>query len=272
MLNVTAAERKAGIVLKTMIDERNGAFICKVRVADLDVCQVYQRKHSLKHSKGINGKFVPYPVCSLRDGVLWIVDGQHRWWSERNKKSEFMYVYVLTGLTIGKESLLYKSLNSMKRPQTWNVFKAALAGGEVSEMEQYKITQDAGLSLKFERGNTADLHNTYPIRLAYEYDVLPEWCKVINCFKHNDVLHKLVREGASEFQKGILMVVRKFPKKIVTKAVLAALKRIGADNIKMQADRLCDCARTNQNHFAAAIEFLLESEGLLPQTILTKAA
>lgn len=110
-----------------------------VKLSELRVSPAAQREFSNKHGKRIAENFdldkVGTFITSFRDGVYWIVDGQHRFYALTTwAKEEFgedwsdwtIQVWAHSGLDERKEAELFLSFNDRKPVNTYDKFKVGV--------------------------------------------------------------------------------------------------------------------------------------------------
>jgi len=80
------------------------------------------------------------PVVSRRaDGTLWVVDGQHRIYAEKERLSETVECLVYTGLTIDEEKRMFSQQNLNKRSIT--PYEAYQAGKDLTGTQHNLLKQ-----------------------------------------------------------------------------------------------------------------------------------
>jgi hypothetical protein len=271
-LTVTPEEQASGVLRKIWRNPINGSYLCEVDFTQCIVKTGYQRGLCQRWSDTLASAweiFSPMALLNCINGALDVVDGQHRVKSvcklaKQKGVPAIGYAFVTFGLQKKEAARIYNVLNYTKRPDTWNLFASRVIGEYDDTTNQVAVCSEFDLTLKCHVGDGADLLNTFPIKKAYRNGVLVQWCKVMNVFRSSDGrLEKLARKGASEFQKGVEMLVRKYGTKITSVKALKAFRSIGMDLIQFEANRRCDCARTNMNHYFAAMENLLELRNII---------
>lgn len=91
----------------------------------------------------------PLFVARRGDGGLYVVDGQHRLEAARLRGDIWQLPCVVTSFpTMADEAAAFVSLNQQRRPLTQlDLFKAALAGGDLEAAQIAMAIKDAGLSI-----------------------------------------------------------------------------------------------------------------------------
>jgi hypothetical protein len=262
--------KAAGILSVKFHDNEQNVFICDVDLGKTAPDMSYQRDHDDKHSTSLANRRIvvyPYPILSFRNNRLNTTDGQHRVEKRKKEGKRTGLCMVKFGLTVQVEAGLYSNLQHAKRPNPWNWFKADLTARDRKHVEMQKIAHRAGLSLKCE-GKQGDLTNTSPMHESYDANLYGAWVELLaECFKNEgNRLDKPAR--GVEFQRGLLDVLRIYGADTITAdRVKSALREIGANLIQEQAADICDCARTNRNHYMRAIQSLLILRGVISEPL-----
>lgn len=91
----------------------------------------------------------PLFVARRGDGLLYVVDGQHRLEAARLRSDIWQLPCVVTSFaTMADEAAAFVSLNQQRRPLTQlDLFKAGLAGGDFEAAQIAVAVKDAGLAI-----------------------------------------------------------------------------------------------------------------------------
>jgi hypothetical protein len=266
-VKLTATMKRDGIVAIHFYDKRMDAYLCTVSVDKCVTDAAYQRKHDSKHSERMKGKDLlvwPYPIVSHRDTCLYVVDGQHRIQADNKRGVKETLVVIKFGMSKGQEAGAYAELNTMKRPNKWNQFKARLTNGEGRYKRMAAMAEEVGFTLLC-LDRQADLRMVSPMEEAWGISVYDKWLLILSSSFVNDDgrLEKAAAKGAIEFQRGVIDLLRKYGPAVTTPKVLSTLKRQGIALIRREADAICKCGRTLRGHYLQAMENLLAAGGAL---------
>lgn len=264
---LTKMMQKAGIIRIDFHDDIMDAYICTVNPKLLEADVTYQRDHDHRHSDSLKNRQVPvwpYPICSFRNGSLYITEGQHRVQKEIKLGHASIRVLVKFGLTISQEAGLYVELNTMKRPNAWNQFRARLLSGDGDFIMVRTLAHKHGLTLRSDDDFNGDIRHTDVIKEALAANLVEPLFVLLTAFKTGDGdLHKRVKKGSIEFQRGLIDFLRKYGADYANDNTIVTLKRLGHSLIFQQADDLCECSRTNRSHYLRALEGLISIRGAL---------
>lgn len=266
-MKLNKTHKAAGILNVLFHDVKMDAYICECDPNLLIADQDYQRPHDEKHSDRMKSKNMlvwGYPIVSFRAGKARIVEGQHRTESFKKKGNNTIYALVKFNLSKSQEADQYAELNTMKRPNAWNQFKARLTSGNAKYRNMQRIATDAGFTLLCDDKN-ADLRNTNIMLEAYDCGLFADWVQLLTAFTIRDdgKLDRAISRNSIELQRGLLDLRRSQGETIVNNRVLRALREIGADLIHREATRRCDCKpRPNRSDYHEVLKGLLLGRGL----------
>src|SRR4029077_8154240 len=101
-------------------------------------------------------------IVSLRDGALWIIDGQTRWRAARRKGLDRLRAVVLHGLTEAEEAMIFLNVNRdrLRVSALERHFAEAIAGEERALLIDQTLEQNR---LVASVANTNGLHAIQPI-------------------------------------------------------------------------------------------------------------
>lgn len=129
-----------------------------VALGDLQVNPLAQRDLNNTRVEHIAGDLKPElignPTVSHRDGVYYVVDGQHRIAALRiggYAPEAKLQVWVYEGLTSGEEADLFLSLNDALAVRPMAKFKAAVHAGRPDESEIDRVVRAQGLIITADR-------------------------------------------------------------------------------------------------------------------------
>lgn len=87
-------------------------------------------------------------ILSLRAGILWAVDGQHRLAAMRERGDTTVDVMILEGLQQTQEAELFVKYNNLRKTlNAWELFKAEIAAQDRSALEVVRIVNATGYTL-----------------------------------------------------------------------------------------------------------------------------
>lgn len=264
-LVVSNNERKAGILEKHFWDDEQKCFIARVEWDKVHVDPAWGRSHDERHSSRLAERQLrvrPYPIVNLRQGVLYVPDGQHRKEAEKKKGRNSGNCMLVIGLTVEDEGTLYSGLNTVKNQNLWQRFKAELTGKNPKYVGIATAINATRLTYRLNaRFGQADLTSAAAIIEANDAGILTSWLRMLEAFivpeNEIEMLHKLARKNI-EFQRGLIDVLRLKGSRLSVNKAVPVLKRVGAALIDRKAEEIsCHCTRTSRHHYRAAFEEVL---------------
>src|SRR3990167_2976687 len=132
-----------------------------VRVDDIIPSPLGQREFRPAWANEIASNFkleaLGYPVLSLREGVFYVVDGQHRLAAARifGFGDDALQCEVYEGLTEQDEAELFIERNASKTVEAYSKFKAAVYAQRPAELSIYGVVASLGLTIAKNRGENA---------------------------------------------------------------------------------------------------------------------
>jgi len=121
---------------------------------------IYQRIIKPEKIKEMVGDWQPQsimtPEVSFRDGVYWLIDGNHRRVAAAQLGFTHLYCKIHTGLTIEEEARMFVTMNGKRTaPTIGDLFKAKLAYNDTSAVAlRDTIENECGLQLKLNGKST----------------------------------------------------------------------------------------------------------------------
>lgn len=111
--------------------------------------RVLRSEWALTLSKDFDLEAMGLPVLSRRDGVYWIIDGQHRIEALKliGLGNELVECRVYDDLSEAAEAELFLTLNNIKTVAPFDKFKAALTAGETWAVEINSSAEAAGFHI-----------------------------------------------------------------------------------------------------------------------------
>jgi len=142
------------------------SYYASVPLNRMDVCAyndilIYQRVIKVEQVKKMVSNWKPQsvgtPEVSLRDGVYWLIDGNHRKVAATTLGFTHLECKVHTGLTIDEEAKMFVTMNGERTaPTIGDLFKAKLAYNDASAVAlKNTIENECGLELKL-NGKTTE--------------------------------------------------------------------------------------------------------------------
>lgn len=143
-----------------------------VAIADMRVSPTSQRKYRRSHAEAYAADFhleaLGYPVLSLRDGIHFIVDGQHRvkalemiGWGDQQIQCE-----VYEGLTEEQEAELFLERNNSRHITPYDKYRVALTAGRFIETDIDRTVRANGLRVS-QDGHDGSTSAVTALRLVY---------------------------------------------------------------------------------------------------------
>lgn len=137
-----------------------GSLIKPLRISDLKVPERSQRKFIKSHAENIyknfdNNQFTPL-IVSIRDGVYWVIDGQHRLYAVKKCFGEDRLVEckIITSLTEELECDLFGKINTnQKSLNSADKIKTDFYAGNPKIIALVDICNRNGVELGFENDN-----------------------------------------------------------------------------------------------------------------------
>lgn len=121
-----------------------------VNIAEVQICPLAQRDYDPGLAAQIAADFSPagfgFPVISVRGGVSYVVDGQHRIAAKkiRDEDDEKILCECFTGLSEQQEAELFLLRNHRKSTSVFDKFRIGLTAGRKTEAEINDVVTDAG--------------------------------------------------------------------------------------------------------------------------------
>ena len=140
-------------MVTTVRKAESGGKIEWIYASLMKVSKDAQRPYRAAHAKGIAADFdldmLMVPVLSYRDGVYWIVDGQHRIEAARmNDFGDYAFkCLVYYNLSEQEEAHMFRRLNDSKRATPYDDFHIAVFGKDEPELSINKAVERLGLKV-----------------------------------------------------------------------------------------------------------------------------
>ena len=124
--------------------------ITDMRTPPADMCQRrFSRAQAERYAANFDLEGMGFPVLNARDGVFWIVDGQHRvealrimGWGDEKIECE-----VYEGLTDQEMARLFDRRNDRRAVDKMSTFKARCTAGDARECEIERVVMEQGLKI-----------------------------------------------------------------------------------------------------------------------------
>lgn len=152
-----------------------------VALGDMSVCEAAQRPLRKHRVKQLVARFDPdlvgLIILSLRNGVYWIVDGQHRWhalreWLGEGWEEQKIECAVHKGLTEAEEAALWLDHSDTLAQSAFDKFNVGLVAGRRPEIEIAATVENAGLHVGKGSGGIYCVGALYKIFNRADHDVL----------------------------------------------------------------------------------------------------
>lgn len=134
----------------------------KVAIGDMQISDRAQGAFNINHARALLAKFdidaIGLFVVSHRDGVFWLIDGQHRRWAaieygfDPADRSNRFDCEIFEGLTEAEEALLFLERNYRKTKTPYDKFKVSCTAGIREATEIDEIVRANGLRVGQARG------------------------------------------------------------------------------------------------------------------------
>lgn len=130
---------------------RDHAFVEEVEIAKVRTDQDYARPLSQTRVKRLRENFDPNALgviyLSLRDDILWALDGQHRIAIAKEKGMTRMWARIYIDLTPEKEADLYTLFANTLKQTAMDRFRSKFKAGNPAVVDVVKILQAHGLKM-----------------------------------------------------------------------------------------------------------------------------
>ena len=132
-----------------------------VSLASMQVNKTAQREFVKSWADELATEFDPeqmgLPVVNIRNGVTWIIDGQHRiealkTWLGKGWEEQQVEVEAYNDLTEVQEAEIFLRLNNKRAVNTFNKFRLAVRAGRAEESAVAKIVTNLGLRITLDTG------------------------------------------------------------------------------------------------------------------------
>lgn len=140
-------------MVTTVRKAESGGKIEWIYASLMQVSKQAQRPYRAAHAKAIAADFdldmMMIPVLSYRDGIYWIVDGQHRIEAARlNEFGDYAFkCLVYHDLTEQEEAHMFRRLNDSKHVTPYDDFRIAVFGKDDPELSINKAVEKLGLKV-----------------------------------------------------------------------------------------------------------------------------
>lgn len=152
-----------------------------VALGDMSVCEHAQRPLRKHRVDQLVARFDPdlvgLIILSFRDGVYWIVDGQHRWhalreWLGEGWEDQKIECAVHKGLTEAEEAALWLDHSNTLAQSTFDKFNVGLVAGRSPETEIAATVEKANLLIGKGVGKIYCVGALYKIYNRGDHEVL----------------------------------------------------------------------------------------------------
>lgn len=144
-----------------------------VRLGDCKVSLHAQGQFRPGHAEKLASRFdleaVGFPVCSLRDGCYYLIDGQHRVQAALLfgfEPDDKLQMEVYEGLTESEEAELFLERNFVKAKSAWDKYHVAITADRDEESTIDRAVRAQGLSVGAYRGPKV-IAAIQPLRTLY---------------------------------------------------------------------------------------------------------
>lgn len=268
MLATSTRERNAGINHK-LFPRDNGKFLCYVELDKIQVAD-YQREISTRHIAEIQANYnslAEKPVTvSFRDGILWVVDGNHTLKNMINMGQTLRQVECVFGMTYEQEAELFFDMNNITKRMTPTVsFNSAIKAGKAKENAIAKILEECKVHTTLTDKKEADIRSFSVLYDAFELDhgspnLLRHFLKCLKRTWKISNKNPLVQAEARniQFQRGLLDFLVKHPT-VKANDFVRIFKNHTASNIQMIALDITaqsGTARADKKQVREALEYI----------------
>jgi hypothetical protein len=144
--------------------------------------RAYYESHAREYADNFDLEGLGYPVLNYRDGVWWIIDGQHRimalrliGWDDQQIECE-----CFDGLTEREEAELFLKRNKRRAVSPFDTFKVAVTAQREAESDILRIVRAQGLKVSEDQedGSIAAVVTLKRIYLQYGAAVLARTLRI----------------------------------------------------------------------------------------------